>query len=117
MFVEQPCLWDDDTYMMIQIYSHQSSNSIGIQVHQVSLEMFVPSGYCLKGQWKRARKDKVLQVKVLKKIAALVHREKLLQQQVVHQERVLGLQVPAPSKSKTTSGISYSFDIIIMQLC
>ena len=106
--MEQPCLWDDDTYMMIQIYSPQSSNSIDIQVHRVSLEMFVPSGYCLKGQWKRARKDKVLQVKVLKKIAALVHREKLLQQQVVPQERVLGLQVSAPSKPKIASGITYT---------
>lgn len=92
----QPDPEGDDIYKMIQIYSPQFSNSTGIQVRQVSLEMFVLSGYSLKDQQKRVRRGKVLQVQVLKKIAELLHTEKLLPQQVVHQEIAQGLQVPEP---------------------
>lgn len=89
---------DDDIDMKTHTYSLQFLNSIGIQVHQASREMLVPSDYCLKHQWMTVRMYKVLQVQAKKKITALLRTVKLLQLWVEqHQEIVQGLQVPAPS--------------------
>ena len=75
---------------MIRIYSPLFSYSTGIEVRQVSQEMTVDSGYCLKDQPKRGTRDKVLQVQELMKIMVLLHIEELVQLQVEHQEIVQG---------------------------
>lgn len=87
---EQPGHEDDDIDKMIRICSPLFSYSTGIEVRQVSQEMTVDSGYCLKDQLKRGTRNKVLQVQELMKIMVLLHIEELVQLQVEHQEIVQG---------------------------